>query len=213
MKIAKIKEYDISNGYGIRVSIFVSGCRHNCRGCFNKEIMNFKIGEEFTEEKLNEIIYLVDKPYISGITFLGGEPLEILNQKGILKIIRKIREKFGNTKTIWCYTGFVYEYLIYKMKPYCLELEHILNNIDVLVDGKFEIDLLDLTLQFRGSKNQRVIDMKKTLLNDKIIWALPYEKGEEKYIKISEDKWIDSKLNEIILNEIKKSSNKNNKKY
>lgn len=206
MKIVKIKEHDISNGYGIRVSIFVSGCRHNCKGCFNQEIMDFKQGEEFTKENLDKIISLLDKPYISGITFLGGEPLEIVNQSGISLIVKEIRKKFGDSKSIWCYTGFVYEYLINKMLPYCKDLKYILENIDVLVDGKFELDLLDITLQFRGSKNQRVIDMKNTLKLNEIIWALPYEKGESKYIKLPDNKLISDRLNKIILKEIKKTS-------
>ncbi|ACZ01686.1 anaerobic ribonucleoside-triphosphate reductase activating protein [Streptobacillus moniliformis] len=181
MKVAKIKPTDVSNGIGIRVSIFVSGCRHACKGCFNKEIWSFEEGECFDETILDRLYTYLDKEYIKGLTFLGGEPLEPRNQEGVYIILKKVKEKFPN-KNIWLYSGFTYEYIVSEMVPYFPKLEKILELIDVLVDGKFEISLLDLKLKFRGSCNQRVIDMKKTRKKGEIIWLEEIE-DSAKYIR------------------------------
>jgi len=180
MKYANIKKHDIANGPGVRVSLFVSGCNHHCKGCFNSIAWDFNYGNEFTNETIDEIIKSLDKNYIEGLSLLGGEPLEEVNQPSVLQLIKKVKETLPN-KTIWLYSGFTYEEII-DMKT--LEIKDILNNIDVLVDGKFEIDLYDPALFFRGSSNQRIIDVKETLQNKKIIL---HEKNiKEEFIK----QWI-----------------------
>lgn len=165
MKYAKIKKHDVANGPGIRVSIFVSGCNHHCRGCFNEEAWDFNYGNNFTEDTINEIIESLKPDYISGLSLLGGEPFEYINQQGLLPLLKKVKEVYPN-KTIWAYSGFTYDELL-KMKYE--ETKEILNIIDVLVDGKFVDDLKDPMLYFRGSSNQRIIDMNKTRKNNKIV--------------------------------------------
>ena len=162
MNYANIKERDIANGPGVRVSLFVSGCNHHCKGCFNEVAWDFNYGEPFTEETIDHIIELLKPDYIKGLTILGGEPMEPINQKGILPLVQRVRETYPE-KTIWCYTGFTYETDILNnmMNRYPVTRE-LLPLLDVLVDGKFEIELLDLKLRFRGSSNQRIIDLKKS---------------------------------------------------
>lgn len=176
MKYANIKKYDIANGPGVRVSLFVSGCNHHCKGCFNSEAWDFNYGNDFTEDTKKEIIEALDKDYICGLSFLGGEPMEQLNQPTVLDLIKAVREKLP-TKTIWLYSGFTFEE-IKKMKN--KEAMEIMSNIDVLVDGKFMIDLYDPGLFFRGSSNQRVIDMKETLKKNKVI--LHEKNTKEEYV-------------------------------
>lgn len=173
MKYAKIKKHDIANGEGIRVSLFVSGCNHHCKGCFNYEAWDFNYGNDFTNNTIEEILDALSPDYIDGITFLGGEPLEYSNQQGIIPLIRKIKEHYPK-KTIWLYSGFTYEEI--KKMPFP-ETKEILQNIDVLVDGKFIQELFDANLYFRGSSNQRIIDMKKTIKSNKIIL---HEKNKKK---------------------------------
>jgi len=165
MKYATIKKHDIANGPGVRVSLFVSGCNHHCKGCFNEEAWDFNYGKCFNEETINEIIDALNKNYINGLSLLGGEPFELVNQQGLLPLLKKVKELYPD-KTIWAYSGFTYEELL-KMKYE--ETKEILNLIDVLVDGKFDEDLKDPLLYFRGSSNQRIIDMSKTRKNNKII--------------------------------------------
>lgn len=171
MKYAAIKKCDVANGPGVRVSVFVSGCNHHCKGCFNEKAWDFNYGEEFSDEIIDGIINDLDKEYISGLTLLGGEPLERTNQQGLVKLVRKVKEKLPN-KSIWCYTGFDYEKDVmgqmYKNWP---ETKELIDNIDVLVDGKFELDKRNLNLQFRGSENQRLIDIKKSRAENKIVWT------------------------------------------
>ena len=173
IKYAKLKKYDIANGEGVRVSLYVTGCNHHCKGCFNSEIWDFTSGEDFTKDTINEIITDLDKPYITGLTLLGGEPLEEVNQQGILPLLKKVKELLPN-KTIWLYSGFTYEQ-IQKM-PF-KETNEILKIIDVLVDGKFEEDLFDANLYFRGSSNQRIIDIPKSIKENKIVL---HEKNKKK---------------------------------
>lgn len=196
MRIAAIKEIDVANGPGIRVSIFVSGCRHLCKGCFNSDIWDFKKGDPFSEEIMDRILSLAGKEYIKGLTLLGGEPLDPINLEGILYIVKRFKEVYPK-KDIWCFTGFVYEYIINVMNPKFSKLSQILECVDVLVDGRFELDLLDLKLKFRGSKNQRVIDLRKTEAKGKIVWAMNFEDGESKYIEVS--KKIEENLDKAIL--------------
>lgn len=177
MKYANIKKHDIANGPGIRVSLFVSGCNHHCKGCFNSEAWDFNYGNDFTKDTIEEIITALDKSYIEGLSLLGGEPLEEVNQPSVLELILEVKAKLPN-KTIWLYSGFTYEE-INNMKT--TEIKNILQNIDVLVDGKFIIDLYDPALFFRGSSNQRIIDIKETLKKKEIIL---HEKNiKEEFIK------------------------------
>lgn len=182
MKYATIKAMDVANGPGIRTSIFVSGCKHACKGCFNESIWDFNAGQDFTDDTIEHIISCLDKDYIKGLTLLGGEPLDPDNQECVYRLVKEVKRRLPN-KTIWCYTGYTYEFItmyMYKKLPYTYDL---LQCCDVLVDGKFILSLLDLKLQFRGSANQRVIDLRQTEKNHKIIWALSKEE-ENKYIKI-----------------------------
>lgn len=170
MNYGNIKYYDIANGIGIRTVLFVSGCRHHCKGCFQPETWNFSFGNSFTEDVENEIIKSLDKDYINGLTLLGGEPFEPENQKVLLPFLKKVKKVFPK-KTIWAFSGYTYEELIgfEKSIAHCQYTNEMLSLIDVLVDGEFKEELKDLSLQFRGSSNQRLIDMKKTLNNNKII--------------------------------------------
>ena len=166
MKYAKIKKCDVSNGPGVRVSLFVSGCNRHCEGCFNEEAWDFEYGDEFTNKEIDEIINFLEPSYISGLSILGGEPLELINQKGIIPLLKKVREVYKDKKNIWLYTGYTYEDIL-KMPNQ--EIKEILKLIDVLVDGEFKEDLKDPLLYFRGSSNQRIIDVKQTLKNKKVI--------------------------------------------
>ena len=169
MNYADIKNYDISNGPGVRVSVFVSGCNHHCKGCFNECAWDFNYGKEFTEETVNEIIKDLDKDYISGLTLLGGEPLEYQNQKGLLPLVKKVKEKFPN-KNIWCYTGYDFEKdILENMASTWDETTEMLSYIDILVDGEFVEAKKDVSLRFRGSSNQRIIDVKESLKQKNII--------------------------------------------
>ena len=167
MHFASIKNCDIANGVGVRISLFVSGCTHHCHNCFNQEAWDFNYGQEFTKTQEDQIIDLLKPDYIAGLSLLGGEPMEDLNQKGLLPFVKRVKEIYPN-KTIWCYSGYTYEYLLEKIKTqeYTKEL---LSLIDVLVDGKYVEELHDLSLRFRGSSNQRIIDVPKTLQQNKIV--------------------------------------------
>lgn len=149
---------DSSNGEGVRVSLFVSGCRNHCKGCFNEVTWDFNYGEEFTEIQENEIIEFCKKSFISGLTILGGEPFEEENQTALLPFIRKFKEECPD-KTLWMFTGYVYEKDLINGGRKCKEnvTKEILDNVDVLVDGPFILEQKDLTLPFRGSRNQRLL--------------------------------------------------------
>ena len=170
MYYGTIKNLDTANGPWLRVSLFVSGCHHACPGCFNAEARNFRFGQEFTQATIDEIIKKLKPDYITGLTLLGGEPLAPENQLQVSDLITQVRKEFPH-KTIRCYTGFTYDFLC-KTDPKKLPfLENILSQIDVLIDGRFEQDLLDLKLKFRGSRNQRVIDIPKTREKHEVIWT------------------------------------------
>ena len=172
MNYADIKKVDVANGEGVRVSVFVSGCNHHCKGCFNPEAWNFNYGKEFTEEETEKILQELDHPYVSGLSILGGEPLEYVNQKGLLPLLKKVKEKFPE-KNIWCYTGYTFDKdIIGNMFENWEQTKELVSYIDVMVDGKFEEDKKDLNLKFRGSSNQRVIDVQKSLKVHKVI---PYD--------------------------------------
>ena len=169
MHYADIKKADVANGIGVRISLFVSGCTHHCKGCFNEEAWDFNYGNEFTDKEIDKIINLMDHPYIAGLTLLGGEPLEHVNQQGILPLLRKVKEKFPD-KNIWCYSGFTFETdIMEKMYKEWKETPEVLSYIDVLVDGEFQEEKKDIKLRFRGSSNQRIIDVKKSLNENKTV--------------------------------------------
>ena len=170
MYYGTIKNLDTANGPWLRVSLFVSGCHHACPGCFNAEAWNFKFGQEFTQSTIDEIIKKLKPDYISGLTLLWGEPLAPENQSQVSDLITQVRKELPH-KTIRCYTGFTYDFLCKTDLQKLPFLEDILSQIDVLIDGRFEQDLLDLKLKFRGSRNQRVIDIPKTRKKHEVIWT------------------------------------------
>ncbi|MDE7277957.1 MAG: anaerobic ribonucleoside-triphosphate reductase activating protein [Lachnospiraceae bacterium] len=162
MYYSEVKECDIANGPGVRVTLFVSGCTHHCKGCFNEMTWDFQYGREFTEEDIDKLIKLLEPSYIAGLTLLGGEPMEYRNQQGLLQLLRKVKEAYPD-KTIWCYTGYLYEKDI--LENFCgkwEETREMLSYLDVIVDGEFVEELKDISLRFRGSSNQRIIDVKKS---------------------------------------------------
>lgn len=162
MHYGEIKNCDIANGEGVRVSLFVSGCTNCCEDCFQPETWDFNYGKEYTEETENEILKMLGASYITGLTLLGGEPFEPSNQEVLVKLLRKVREAYPN-KTVWSFTGFTYEKLNTEGEHCHTEnTEEMLSMIDILVDGKFDKNLKNITLRFRGSENQRIIDLNKT---------------------------------------------------
>lgn len=171
MNYADIKQYDVANGPGIRVSLFVSGCTHHCRECFNPETWDFEYGEPFTAETIELILGYMEPEYVKGLTLLGGEPLEHSNQQGLLPLVRAVRNAYPE-KTIWCFSGYDFEKdILGYMMPEWEETEELLGYIDVLVDGEFMIDKKDLGLVFKGSSNQRTILVQESLKNGKIcLW-------------------------------------------
>ena len=164
MNYASIRTCDIANGEGVRVSLFVSGCRHHCPGCFNEEAQAFDYGEPFTHEVEDEIFAALEPSYIAGLTLLGGEPMEPENQRVLVPFLRRFRERFGDRKTLWVYTGCVVDTETFNLQPstYNLEgtTEEFLRMVDVLVDGPFVEARKDISLKFRGSSNQRILDLK-----------------------------------------------------
>lgn len=160
MNYGKIKEIDVANGPGVRVSLFVSGCRNKCPGCFNKETWDFAFGEKFGKKARQKLISALRPDHIAGLTILGGDPFEEENQKGVYRILAEVKELFPQ-KTIWIYTGYTYEELLTTKRT--LYTEDILRKTDVLVDGRFELDKSRPGLQFRGSSNQRIIDVPGTV--------------------------------------------------
>ena len=156
----KIRKMDISNGPGVRVSIFFQGCDFHCKGCFNTETWDFNGGKEFNDEVINHVIDLCKNDVISGLSILGGEPLNPVNIEGVTLLAKSFKEKYPN-KTIWLWSGYLFDEYIHD--------KEIVNYVDVIVDGRFKIDLSSLTLQYKGSSNQRVIDVKKSLKNNKIV--------------------------------------------
>lgn len=167
MKYANIKLADVGNGPGVRITLFVSGCSHACPGCFNYEAQDYNFGKDFTKETIDDIINLMRPKHIQGLTLLGGEPMDPVNQGGLSKLIKRVREEFGYTKDIWMWTGYTYPTSFNKVAKTEFT-DDILNNIDVLVDGRWVIELYDIRLKWRGSANQRVINMRETLEEGKI---------------------------------------------
>lgn len=170
MNYGEIKKNDISNGIGVRTSLFVSGCRHHCKDCFNAQTWDFSFGNAFTEQTMIEILEACEPDWINGLSLLGGEPFEPENQRVLLPFLVMFKEKFPN-KDIWCYSGFTFEEITGKVKSRAKTdvSAEMLSLIDVLVDGRFEESKKDISLKFRGSSNQRIIDVKKTLSEKRIV--------------------------------------------
>lgn len=175
MFYSDIKICDIANGPGVRVTIFVSGCTHHCKGCFNEVTWNFQYGREFTEDTIEEILQALAPDYITGLTLLGGEPLEYVNQKGLLPLVRAVKEQYPQ-KDIWCYSGYLFDEQI--VKDFCNrweETRELLGYLDVLVDGKFIEEQKNISLQFKGSENQRIIRVQESLKSGQIVLWQPDE--------------------------------------
>ena len=169
MYYGEIKNCDIANGEGVRVSLFVSGCTNHCKHCFQPQTWDFDYGEPFTQETESYIFSLLEKEYINGLTLLGGEPFEPKNQAVLYPFLVKVKERYPN-KNIWAFSGFTFEELTTENSyPNCDVTEKILKLSDILVDGRYDEDLKDISLKFRGSSNQRIIDLKKTFECGKII--------------------------------------------
>ena len=168
MYYARIKYYDIANGPGVRTSLFVSGCTHRCRGCFNQEAWDFTYGRRFDSAAVRELIESCKPDYIAGLSLLGGEPMEPENQRVLLPFLREFRKEYPQ-KDIWCYSGYTYEELTGDSSCRCEATDGLLELIDVLVDGEFVQELYDISLRFRGSSNQRIIDMKKTAESGSVV--------------------------------------------
>ena len=160
MRYNKIRKMDISNGPGVRVSVFFQGCAFHCKNCFNPETWDFDKGEEFTDETIAHILDLCDNDYIVGLSMLGGEPMHPTNLPGTTKLAKAFKERFPN-KSLWSWSGFTYEDYVSK--------QEIINYLDVLVDGQYKDELRDLTLKYAGSSNQRAIDVKKSLKAGKVV--------------------------------------------
>lgn len=169
MNYATIKKHDIANGLGVRVSLFVSGCTHHCKGCFNPETWDFNYGKPFTTETEIELIEALSPDYISGLSLLGGEPFEPANQAVLAPFLTRIKQLFPH-KDIWCYSGYNFEsdMLTGKLGDSNIT-DEMLKNIDFLVDGEFVENLKDPSLRFKGSSNQRIIDVQKSLKEDELI--------------------------------------------
>lgn len=170
MNYGEIKKNDIANGEGVRVSLFVSGCTHHCPGCFNSATWDFAYGRPFTEETEEEVLEALAPGYIRGLSLLGGEPFEPQNQEVLVMLLRKVKERYPE-KTIWCYSGYLFDKeLQQESRARCEVTDEMLSMLDVLVDGRFVESQKDLTLVFRGSSNQRIIDVKKSLDAGEVIW-------------------------------------------
>ena len=174
MNYATIKWTDIANGEGVRISLFVSGCTHQCKNCFNKVAWDFEYGELFDKEIQDKILKELSNDYIAGISLLGGEPLEPQNQEALYPFIQRVKSAYPN-KTIWCYTGFIFDEktsILKETKKNTPYTEKLISMFDVLVDGPYVEELKNIRLKFRGSANQRVIDVQKTLQTKQLVYYL-----------------------------------------
>lgn len=171
MNYAEIKTCDIANGEGVRTSLFVSGCTHHCKGCFNEMTWDFGYGKPFDETVEEALLKALAPNYIAGLTLLGGEPFEPENQRGLIGFLERVKERYPK-KSIWCYTGYLYDAeLCPGGRAYCECTDRMLALIDVLVDGRFVEAQKDIRLKFRGSSNQRIIDVKKSRECGKVVLA------------------------------------------
>ena len=161
MYYAQIRRYDTANGPGIRCSLFVSGCTHKCKGCFNEDYRDFRYGKKWTKKVCDVFIKMVKEPQIKGVTLLGGEPMDQISDDDLLNLVKRIQSETG--KNIWIYSGYTYEQILQNKKR-----KEILSFCDALVDGLFMIERKDLKLKFRGSSNQRIIDIQKSLASNEV---------------------------------------------
>ena len=168
MNYGAIKKCDIANGVGVRTVLFVSGCTHHCKGCFQPETWNFDYGERYTKETEDEIIESLRPDYVDGITLLGGEPFEPENQRELVKLLRRIKKELPQ-KTVWSFSGYTYEELTGDSRAVCEVTNEMLSMLDVLVDGEFVEAKKNISLRFRGSENQKLIDMNQTRKEGKIV--------------------------------------------
>ena len=173
MNYGEIKYCDIANGTGVRTSVFVSGCRNHCEDCFNRATWEFSYGKPFTKEVEDEVIESLKLSYICGLSVLGGEPFEVENQPGVLALIKRVKTECPK-KTVWVYSGFTYEELLSSSRAATPEAREILGLADILVDGRFDKNLKNISLKFRGSENQRIIDLKKTAACGRVVLAEEY---------------------------------------
>ena len=163
MYYGNIKKRDIADGLGVRVALFVSGCTHHCQGCFQPETWDFHYGKPYTKDVEERLLQLLRPDYVDGLTLLGGEPMEVQNQRELVGLLRRVRAELPG-KSVWCYTGYTLERdLLAESRARCEATDEMLSLIDVLVDGEFIEEKKNISLAFRGSENQRVIDLKKTL--------------------------------------------------
>ena len=182
MNYATIKNCDIANGPGVRVSLFVSGCTHRCKGCFNEVAWDFHYGQPFTQDTVDDILKMLSPDYVKGITLLGGEPFEPENQPAILDLLRKIKSQYPD-KSVWAFSGYLFDkdILSGRLGPWEITKEY-LSYVDVLVDGPFVESKKDLSLRFRGSSNQRIIDVPASLSKDEVVLWEDWQ-GHERGLK------------------------------
>lgn len=163
MNYGEIKNFDIANGEGVRVTLFVSGCTNHCKGCFQPQTWDFGYGKPFTAETEEQILKMLEPDYINGLTLLGGEPFEPCNQRTLLPFVKKVRARYPQ-KNIWAFSGFTLEQLLSDTPhPRCEVTDELLGCIDILVDGRFEIEKKNIRLRFRGSENQRILKVQESL--------------------------------------------------
>lgn len=169
MNYCELKLNDVANGPGVRVSLFVSGCTHHCKGCFNEISWDFNAGEPFTHDTINRILDALEPAYVTGLTLLGGEPFEHINQQGLLPLLKKVKETYPD-KDIWCFTGYLFDKdILNDMFEKYTETKEMIDLIDVLVDGEFIAEKKNLMLKFKGSENQRTIDVPASLKAGEVI--------------------------------------------
>ena len=173
MNYGEIQYCDIANGTGVRTSVFVSGCRNRCEDCFNAATWNFDYGKPFAKEVEDEVIKSLQPSYIKGLSVLGGEPFEPENQRGVLELIRRVKSETQG-KTVWIYSGFTYEELLSSSRAALPTAREILSAADILVDGRYDKNLRNISLAFRGSENQRIIDLRKTAEKGEVVLAKEY---------------------------------------
>lgn len=166
MNYADIRPIDVANGPGVRVSVFVSGCTHHCRECFNPETWDFNYGAPFTEPEVEAVLKHLEPAYIKGMSLLGGEPFEPENQPVVLELVRRVRERYPH-KDVWCYSGYLFEAL--RDGKVGTHSRALLEQLDVLVDGPFVIEQKELSLRFRGSANQRLVDVPESLKRGEVV--------------------------------------------
>ena len=183
MNYATIKNCDIANGPGVRVSLFVSGCTHRCKGCFNEVAWDFDYGEAFTQQTVDSILQMLKPPHIKGITLLGGEPFEPQNQPALVELLRQIRETMPD-KTVWAFSGYLFDRDLLAGRVGNPEVtKAFLSYVDVLVDGRFVEEKKDLSLRFRGSSNQRIIDVPASLRQGRVVLWQDWQ-GYERGLKV-----------------------------